>query len=674
MKRFTVYKIILYAVIFALALCFPHGLQQVCAAETQEMTPEEIAADQKAKVDGIKLLIKHGNQLLQYNTVADNAAKTALSDYIQSVSSVNFKKEPYENVVFVYETLKDYIAALSFTDNIVANVFISTAKDNGIKLEKYQGYQKAAVTVFRKDGTAIATDDLAKIKVRGNNTSNLSKRPYTIKFDKRVELIEGAGREKRWVLLAEANDKTLLRNALMFDLAKTMEIAYVSEHEYARVYVDGEYRGVYLLTEPVEAKEHRVDIDTENGDFLVDLNAFRKNGTGYVKPDPDSDLRFEIKEPDERTDEEFNAISDTLTNIYSVVKENIGQPGGFDKVREVADVESIAKMYLLLEFTKSTDINKFSVFFYYKDGKLYCGPAWDFDQALGNVHRDSDPGYWKKIDGVWVGWLDIYGTGPAFSYFKQYDEFNDLVKKYFAEYSPAIKNIINGTAEDAGSIAYYRAIYGDVFATNFRSTEKGGAGWDIWVTSWRAYKSLNTYEESIEYLIYWIQNRYDWLYEYWEIQTADEPEVFEDLIFDGTEIVGVQGGIGFTLEGATATEAGTYTATATLEPGYIWPDGSGKSIELTWKISAPAPTATPEPTETPTPLPTHTPVPTNTPVPEQKPEDTPDLIEKYLQGENRVAAFVLLGALAAFVAIRLVLRISRLKKMNKTDETRNDET
>lgn len=563
------------------------------------MTEAEIEADRKEKTAGIKLLIKHSNQIIKYNVLAEDSVKTEFSEYLKSISKTDFSKETYENVVLAYKTLKEYLKTVTYTDHSAIQVFISTEKDNGLSLVKSQGYQASVITVVRKDGTVICTDDLSKMKVRGNSTSLTDKKPFTIKFDKKVELIEGAGKEKKWVVLAEWYDKTLLRDAVMLDLAKKMEMPYTSEHEYAKLYLDGKYRGIYMVTEPVEIKEHRVDIDTSKGEFLADLNKFRtsdgdiyngldkardRNGVCYVKPIKNSSLRFEIKDSEDLTNEEYQAIADKITMLFNVIRDNVNEPGGFEKIKEIADVESFAKLYFIHEFAKSVDMDQFSMFLFYKDGKFYGGPAWDFDLSLGNASQDGYPNYWNSVNGKAVSWAKIYGKGPMFQDLKKYDEFNDLVKQIFVKYSPDIKNIIYGTADDFGSIAYYRAIYDEAFATNF-STGKGGAGWSVKVNSTTAYSVYSNYEDGVTYLIDFIKNRYDWLYNYWGIQVAEVPAAVEKLVYDGTEKAGVTEGTGYSLEGVNATDAGTYTAVATLKPGYIWPEEAVAPIELTWTIA-----------------------------------------------------------------------------------------
>lgn len=65
----------------------------------------------------------------------------------------------------------------------------------------------------------------------------------------------------------------------------------------------------------------------------------------------------------------------------------------YDRITEVVDIVSFAKLYLLNEFVKNVDSNLSSVYYYYKDGTFYAGPPWDYDLASGNPNPTSSRSY-----------------------------------------------------------------------------------------------------------------------------------------------------------------------------------------------------------------------------------------------------------------------------------------
>ena len=126
-------------------------------------------------------------------------------------------------------------------------------------------YVKAQVSVSNCEGFALE-EVPSKVKVRGNYTSLYPKKPIRIKFEEKQAMcgLNGGAKMKSWVLLAEYKDPSLLRNALAFTLAKsfytTTDQAYSADFRPVEVYLNGEYQGVYLLTEQQEVDEHRVNV------------------------------------------------------------------------------------------------------------------------------------------------------------------------------------------------------------------------------------------------------------------------------------------------------------------------------------------------------------------------------------------------------------------------------
>ncbi len=124
-------------------------------------------------------------------------------------------------------------------------------------------------------------DGTAEIKLRGNSTSGLAKRPFKVKLESKTDLL-GMGSNKHWVLLADAIDLSLLRNKLLQSLAGDFGLDYM-ESEYVVLMYNGEYQGIYELSEHVRIGKTRVDIfdweDLAEDGAKAIAKALRSDGT-----------------------------------------------------------------------------------------------------------------------------------------------------------------------------------------------------------------------------------------------------------------------------------------------------------------------------------------------------------------------------------------------------------
>ena len=383
----------------------------------------------------------------------------------------------------------------------VPKIAITTEAGNGTTLEKADGYVNAHITVTDTDNTAIDSDVL--FKVRGNSTALtfVEKKSFTFKFEKKTAVL-GMGKGKKWALLANCFDPTLLRNFAAFDFARELGLPYTSDQRIAELWLDGEYCGCYAVYEPVQEGKERVDIDIESNegkkDFLIEYEATRQeDDVTYLNV---SGLRFAMKEPEEPTTDQLTYVTDTVTAIVNTLKN-----GSEDEIRAAIDVDSFAKLYLLNEYLKTADFGYSSVFFFYKDGKLYAGPPWDYDLALGNLNADLNSASAKAAavsDGI------MQADKNLFRYLTDKDWFMAEVKSAYARHFDYIEKI----AADGGLLDSLRAQYADVIARNFT----------VWRVNkwWLNYqrRPLTTYEENYALLKNWCAERHSWLSDHYGLE------------------------------------------------------------------------------------------------------------------------------------------------------------
>lgn len=377
----------------------------------------------------------------------------------------------------------------------VPQIRIVTEDRVGTTLQKEDGYVNASIEITDTDGTVDSAD--VQFKVRGNGTAlpSILKKAYTFKYAKKRELF-GMGKGKKWVLLANAMDVTLLRSFVSFDFAYTLGLPYASKQKMVELWVDDSFRGLYTLMEPIQEGKDRVDIDIESNDgmkdFMLELESNRvEEDVSYFRA---GGIRFAVSEPEEPDADQLAYISSTTNNIVSTV-----QNGTEEEIREAIDVDSFAKFYLLNEYVKTADFNFSSVYFFYKDGKMYAGPPWDFDHSMGSTNDISSANYdvASKTEGVFIGEMHFYRS------LCQYDWFMDEVKTIYLENRPYIENI----AADGGLIDSFAAEYSAEIERNYTV-----APWKV-TKQWSAYqrKPLPTYQENLDFWKNWCRERFVWM-------------------------------------------------------------------------------------------------------------------------------------------------------------------
>ncbi len=385
----------------------------------------------------------------------------------------------------------------------VPRITVVTEDGNGTTLQKADGYVNADITITDNDGAVLS--DKVSFKVRGNTTSmpHIVKKAYTFKFDKKKDVL-GMGKGKKWALIANAFDPTLLRNYTAFELAYELGLEYTSNQKFVELWVDGSYRGCYTLYEPVQEGKDRVDIDIESNDgkkdFLLEYEAQRvEDDVTYFTV---GGLRFISSEPEEPNDDQLQYIVDTMTNIISTLRN-----GSKEEIEAVIDVSSFSKYYLLNELFKTYDFDMSSVFFYYKNGKLFAGPPWDYDLSTGNVNGETYNSYRiqsaYKTDGAFAASRNIY------KFISDKEWFIDAVKDEYNTHYDYIERIYT----DGGLLDSLLQEYGDLFDRNYAQGVAGVR--KHWLNLQKP--PLPTYRENYDYLKNWLNARNEWLSEYYEV-------------------------------------------------------------------------------------------------------------------------------------------------------------
>ena len=380
------------------------------------------------------------------------------------------------------------------------HITVTDGVHNGTEITKDTGYVSASVEIVDPtNGKNYLLDAGSKVKVRGNSTAWGAKRPYNIKLSAKTKVL-GMGKGKKWCLLANMFDKSLLRNNLVFHFASSIGMDYTSEFRMVDVWMEDTYMGNYMLCEPVDAGTNQVDIDVDNGDYLFEREKDRVEDGAYYLTTSRYDLRFVAADPEELTDAQYSDLLAKLNAVETAIATN-----DYNTIAQYIDMKSFVDMYIIEEYFKDVDADYSSAKYYFKNGVLYAGPVWDFDLACGNCDAGSYPEY-NNVGGSGNSYEGFYAsTAIWFRYLLENEQFASEVKARFFELQPQIVNLYEDNELGRNRIDQVMEECAASFAAN----------WTVWGESSKD-SSLErnpaaTHAQNVEYLRNWLKQRNAWM-------------------------------------------------------------------------------------------------------------------------------------------------------------------
>lgn len=244
--------------------------------------------------------------------------------------------------------------------------------------------ESGSLRLYSEEGQLAYSGWMESLKGRGNSSWYKAKKPYSVTLAREADLL-GMGQAREWILLANAMDPSHLRNKAAYDLADKAGMTFTPECQWVDLYLNGEYAGLYLLSERNEIHSQRVDLQ-EAGSFLVSREPRRRlTSQNYPCVIVDSGAALRIYQSGV-TEEELYRIWQPIDNaIFSA--DGRDQASG-NTWQKWIDLDSWAMNYLIAEAFGNADAGVGSTF-YYRDGadpsgKIYAGPVWDYDLSMGN--------------------------------------------------------------------------------------------------------------------------------------------------------------------------------------------------------------------------------------------------------------------------------------------------
>ncbi|MCQ2469191.1 MAG: CotH kinase family protein [Ruminococcus sp.] len=438
-------------------------------------------------------------------------------------------------------------------------------------------YEDCTVMLKSADGETLLQAADAQVKVRGNWTTLYPKKPLRIKFESKQNLLglnDGA-EFKNWLLLAEYKDASMLRNKSAFYAAREIlseDGLYAPDAEFVQVEVNGEYQGMYLLTEMLQTNKNRVNINEPEKDYAgTDIGYFLEFDGYYTNEDklhsfpleladnaplvpydgnggssrtiqcitpPDSDFHKDIGmtiHSDIYSQEQHDFIENYVNCVYRIMYEaayndkaftfdedysSISETTGItprQAVENVVDIASLADMYIISELTCDADIT-WSSFYMSADlsadgnKKLTFQAPWDFDSSMGNRDYCTDGQGFHAANIVPDPDTSIDTANPWLMVLAYEEWYQDIVKNKWTHISDSgiPDKMLDMIKSDAGN-----------FQPDF---EQNYSKWNNIIVNYyfadelsEPAKKVSNESQAADFLLEWLGKRIDFLNSQWYI-------------------------------------------------------------------------------------------------------------------------------------------------------------
>lgn len=322
-------------------------------------------------------------------------------------------------------------------------IYLSTKTGGLDVLDSMPGYKDYSekdgkILMLNAEGKTEYSGEFEKLSHHGNSSWDYSKmKPYNLKLHKKADLY-GMGKAKKWILLSNYIDHSMLRNKVSEEMAKAAGVEYAGDSVFVDLYADGSYRGTYQLCERVQIQKNRVNItdleeETEKlnehdldeyphmvegaqkvsdymensykyydipndpeditGGYLMQLQQWNRYGSkadsGFVTARGQA---VQIDGPEYASKAQVEYIRGFVQDMEDALYSDTGYNSKGRHYTDYIDMESMMKAYIIEEVTMNIDAT-FSSFYFWKDsditgdGKIHFGPPWDYDLAYGNFSQ-----------------------------------------------------------------------------------------------------------------------------------------------------------------------------------------------------------------------------------------------------------------------------------------------
>ena len=366
-------------------------------------------------------------------------------------------------------------------------------------------------------------DGFIGIEIRGSSTTWFPKKQFAVETrdslgeNNNVPLF-GMPEENDWIFNAPYTDKSLMRNVIIYKMARDAG-KYATRSHYFELVIDGDYRGLYVMFEKIKRDDNRVNIsklepeeisdDDITGGYIIKVDKWDGENIGGWYSEPPSDsyggfyYQYHYPKPDEIVYDQQQYIMSYMENFeQTILSDDFANPEtGYPSI---IDWGSFIDFFIMQEITKNVDGYRLSSFLHKDkdsgDGRLVAGPIWDFNLGFGNAdyYNGWDTQGWQvEADlpnddfSIPYWWCTIW-SDQSFRWSVQ-QRWNSLRNNFLSNAS--VNSLIDSLQSHIG--------------------EAADRNFERWPTLgqyvWPNYYIGQTYQDEIDYLRNWIINRMEWM-------------------------------------------------------------------------------------------------------------------------------------------------------------------
>ena len=412
--------------------------------------------------------------------------------------------------------------------SIIGGTVVNKFVDFWVRGKDTDWVEDDKMTVYNADGSVNMVTTNCGVRLRGNSTQKLPKKPFAVKLTAKQPIL-GMPTHKRWCLLANWLDRSMIRNLVGFEAAKATTRAWKAtgidegmiwnpSGKSVELVIDGRHVGNYLLCEQIKIGSKRLNINDPYEDLLADGLSSNFEDCGYL-------VEFDVMQ-----DENYKGVTsrgitwqlkdDVLPDSYSTqIKTKIQaiedaiKSGDFAAYSKLIDIPSFIDQWFVVELAMNREYTEpRSLYSYYNGGndKLHAGPVWDFDRGTFQNPTEAQKmgsSRVKSYDAFLSSSSKVSGSGgykenqqPCLWYPLLMDdpEFVTMVKARWAVIYPDLLGVVDYIREYAAE----NAISWEYESTMWPGTAKAlNAGYPSGFSDFAGDENLTSYDAVIQNLI-----------------------------------------------------------------------------------------------------------------------------------------------------------------------------
>ncbi|MDD6809422.1 MAG: CotH kinase family protein [Bacteroidales bacterium] len=294
---------------------------------------------------------------------------------------------------------KKYTGGLNIGNSNIGGTLLNQFVDFMVRGKDTDWVEDDKMTVYNPDGSVNMVTTTCGVRLRGNSTQKLPKKPFAVKLTAKQSIL-GMPSHKRWCLLANWLDRSMIRNLVGFEAAKATTRAWKAgsidegmiwnpSGRSVELVIDGRHVGNYLLCEQIKIGSKRLNINDPYEDLVADGKSYNFEDCGYLvefdvmqdetyKGVTSRGITWQLKD-DVLPPDYSNQIKNKIQAIEDAIK-----GGNFEAYSQLIDIPSFIDQWFVVELAMNREYTEpRSLYSYYNGGndKLHAGPVWDFDRG-----------------------------------------------------------------------------------------------------------------------------------------------------------------------------------------------------------------------------------------------------------------------------------------------------